>query len=982
MEVFNDLINKIIQFCNAAYVYAHQCKQIMKVIREISIIPRNQINDDIFNELINQLNLLSEVIDGFKYEKWSENCLSIKVMEPIEKICSIMNSINELLKKSNIILETKYKKDRKLISFDLNFLHEIFADPSKLHDVKPDDPMLHERIAETEDRLRHYAKGKPTGSQSEIDHDLTITAIIDASISIDDDLDKSTTQGTNDPKISDFSDVQKFIIKKSYFESLIEDKVTIRDCEWYTIDKCNILLEGQIVPVNVTEFKENSETIENSEIIEKFRRTVNVLIQAKHPNIESFIGAINEPPYYAIVTRRIGEKLSEILKEKKMKKRSSKSIEKPIETDVKNHVVLKEGDRTIIAFNIAKAMAYLHSLNIIHRDLCSSNITVDNELNARITNFTRSRFIPEESLLMSLNTSGSSSFRAPEFMDDYNQSVDVFAFGGLLYELTTNSPPFDEISDPYDVEMKISRGDRPEIPEKASDDLKKLIQSCWAQNPNERPTFAEIIDEMLTKKIVIDNGRHFEEESKAVNEFYSKKSSKNCDLDACLELFKSIADHVRESGVFVKEAVRAQSFLYGYQSLLQTSDLLLSNEYNDPNIETQLSNLRESLEELDINFRQIQNDVWETLCIITPVNEFSEYIHSLMEEIYVSMKGLNFHNLVKYDYVNSDLLYDFRIVYKRIKYKNIDHSNEKDRQDRLKEIDEFLSERGMKIEPTKEEIGERISQVFSLFKNRRIERKDYTIFRDEKIGGGMSSIVYKGIQNQTNMDVAIKEFKHSYSQDLNNITLFRREISFLVYLQNEYLVKFIGFNTDPKEKIWVICDLYSGDLSKAIKKDQLNPFQKTKIAFEIAEGMEYLHSKRVLHRDLKPLNILLDNDTPKITDFGYSKTNNSLMMTRNVGTDKYMAPEVKIGNYYGYKADVYSYALILYDMCKSPRKLDKNDPLLKLINDGKKENPSERPSFSQIIQRMINEKIAYNGADADKIDAFYKMKAEKRSEKK
>lgn len=74
--------------------------------------------------------------------------------------------------------------------------------------------------------------------------------------------------------------------------------------------------------------------------------------------------------------------------------------------------------------------------------------------------------------------------------------------------------------------------------------------------------------------------------------------------------------------------------------------------------------------------------------------------------------------------------------------------------------------------------------------------------------------------------------------------------------------------------------------------------------FEIAEGMEYLHDKHILHRDLKPLNFLLVGDTPKITDFGYSKSNLSLYNTERVGTPQYLAPEMLKGETYGYPADV------------------------------------------------------------------------------
>ena len=94
-----------------------------------------------------------------------------------------------------------------------------------------------------------------------------------------------------------------------------------------------------------------------------------------------------------------------------------------------------------------------------------------------------------------------------------------------------------------------------------------------------------------------------------------------------------------------------------------------------------------------------------------------------------------------------------------------------------------------------------------------------------------------------------------------------------------------------------------------------------KIASGIVEGLRCVHSNNVTHRDLKPQNILMFGSTtedmiPKIADFGVSKVIDTAMMkhTGNVGTMWYMAPEVKSCEEYGFTADIYSLATVLFEI--------------------------------------------------------------------
>ena len=179
---------------------------------------------------------------------------------------------------------------------------------------------------------------------------------------------------------------------------------------------------------------------------------------------------------------------------------------------------------------------------------------------------------------------------------------------------------------------------------------------------------------------------------------------------------------------------------------------------------------------------------------------------------------------------------------------------------------------------------------------------------------------------------------------------------------------------------------------------------KTKIAFEIAQGMEYLRSKGIIHRDLKTANIMLDGDPknlkPKIGDFGYSRTETSLRMSSMRGTANYMAPEVINGECYDFKADVFSYGMILwelyadehpfanctqeeiFDLISSNTKLEFrkliSQDLKDLIESATNFDPSQRPSFTEIIDLMIDKYISFKGNNPAQIEQFYKQKAKER----
>ena len=163
-----------------------------------------------------------------------------------------------------------------------------------------------------------------------------------------------------------------------------------------------------------------------------------------------------------------------------------------------------------------------------------------------------------------------------------------------------------------------------------------------------------------------------------------------------------------------------------------------------------------------------------------------------------------------------------------------------------------------------------------------------------------------------------------------------REIDIMSKLHHPNIVQFLGYIDDP---FTIILEyIPSGDLTSNIKK--LNKKQKLSIMRDILKGLAYIHNRRpnnLIHRDIKPTNILLTNSkVAKIADFGLSKFYNlnkinsfenmvelddekkALLQSNDntipVGTERYMAPEVKNTSDYDNKIDIYSCGILLYEL--------------------------------------------------------------------
>lgn len=291
-----------------------------------------------------------------------------------------------------------------------------------------------------------------------------------------------------------------------------------------------------------------------------------------------------------------------------------------------------------------------------------------------------------------------------------------------------------------------------------------------------------------------------------------------------------------------------------------------------------------------------------------------------------------------------------------------------------------------------------IEEEMLSFSQWKLNREDFTYQKEDTIGNGGFSKVFLATQVSTGKKMAIKCLKKKQLTD-RDFQMFKREIELFSYLQHPCLLHFVGFCI-PKP-FWIITEFMAGgSLWKRLHDGpSLESTQKTIIAYGIAQGMQYIHSKGMIHRDLKSLNILLDEkNNPHICDFGLSRSQSSSStespMTVGIGTSQWMAPEMLSSSpKYNDKADVYSYAIILWEILTEDvpfRGLTNIQIAMAVVNNDKRpqipENcpsalhkliikcwdreASVRPDFKTIVKLFDSGSVSFVGADSNELEKF------------
>lgn len=221
----------------------------------------------------------------------------------------------------------------------------------------------------------------------------------------------------------------------------------------------------------------------------------------------------------------------------------------------------------------------------------------------------------------------------------------------------------------------------------------------------------------------------------------------------------------------------------------------------------------------------------------------------------------------------------------------------------------------------------------------------------EKIGTGGMSDVYKAKDHKLNRFVAVKVLKQEFSENANFVSKFRIEAQAAAGLAHPNIVNV--YDVGEEEGIYyIVMELVEGiTLKKYIeKKARLSVKEAVSIAIQVSMGIEAAHNNHIIHRDIKPQNIIISKEGKvKVTDFGIAKAATSNTITSNVmGSVHYTSPEQARGGYSDEKSDIYSLGITMFEMLTGRVPFNGETTVAIAIKHIQEEMPSPRDYVAEI----------------------------------
>ena len=249
----------------------------------------------------------------------------------------------------------------------------------------------------------------------------------------------------------------------------------------------------------------------------------------------------------------------------------------------------------------------------------------------------------------------------------------------------------------------------------------------------------------------------------------------------------------------------------------------------------------------------------------------------------------------------------------------------------------------------------------------------------EKIGDGGMAVVYKGRDKLLNRFIAVKILRPEFTKDATFVENFKRESQAAAGLTHPNIVGVYDVGREGNIN-YIVMELIEGKtLNEVIEEEAPMDYRKViDISKQVAAALRVAHKNKIIHRDVKPHNIMITNDGEvKLADFGIARAVNDATLSTGskiVGSVHYFSPEQARGNYVDERSDIYSLGIVMYEMLTGKVPFDGDNPVtvaLKHINEEIvppiELEPGIPPALDRCVMKATNKYQTNRYANADEL---------------
>ncbi len=241
----------------------------------------------------------------------------------------------------------------------------------------------------------------------------------------------------------------------------------------------------------------------------------------------------------------------------------------------------------------------------------------------------------------------------------------------------------------------------------------------------------------------------------------------------------------------------------------------------------------------------------------------------------------------------------------------------------------------------------------------------------DEVGSGGIATVYVARDLKTNEIVAVKVIHPHIAKDPNTVKRFEREANLLMGLTDPHLVRVYDYGIEG-DRHYLVMEYVGGRTLKAMIQEEgpLAVGHALGIAQQVAEGLSVIHQQGVVHRDIKPQNLMVQTDgTVKVMDFGIARVADLSALTQSgflVGTPHYISPEQAMGQRVDHRSDIYSLGVVLYEMLMGKVLFDGDSPITVALMHVQNPVPSLRLQRADIlpeVEQLVDKCLAKEPGD-------------------